>query len=47
LSLVKEIDNNVGDNLKAKFDTPPTVTNDDSGEFKEDEPTIIVTSTSP
>ena len=43
LSLGKEIDNHVGDNLNEKSNTPPTTAVDNSREFKEDKPTVTVT----
>jgi len=43
----KEIHNHVGDKLNEKSDIPATTTTDDSGEFKEDEPTAIVTTLPP
>jgi len=39
----KEIDNHVEDNLNEKSNTPPTLNTNDSGDFKEDESTITIT----
>jgi len=47
LSSGKEIDNHVRDNFNEKSNMPATIIVDNSSEYKEDEPTITVTTTTP